>query len=47
MIRSIWYKIRGTVLGAGRLLREYLAPIAAFLLVFGAAWYFTIGPGGV
>lgn len=47
MFRSIWYKIRGTVVGAARLLREYLAPIAAFVVVFGATWYFTVGPGGV
>jgi len=40
MIRSIWYKIRGTLRAPFGLLRRYFFPILAFAIVFGAVLYF-------
>jgi hypothetical protein len=37
--RSVYNWVRGTIRAPFMLLREYIIPIVAFLLVFGAAFY--------
>lgn len=40
MIRSFWYKIRGTLRAPFGLLRRYFFAILAFAIVFGGVLYF-------
>lgn len=39
MIRTVWYKIRGTILAFFWLFRHYAIPLLAFLFVIGVVMF--------